>query len=1349
MKKIKTISILILLLTGFALPAYAIPSPDIIINLFGSVSHLFVIGLAYVGGIFLALKQQLFGGLSLKSSRTLVVLLLLLVGSFAVNIFQTVNYRQQEMLRLSKNLTRTSKQGGILVQDVSLKTLGLSDQFTHPRGLSTDDFLGLIKAGKASPIFDVREPEEYQTSYIPGSYNVRYPDLARDHKKYFAGYEKVYVFCESGNRSSELVNLFKEKHGIDNAYFVIGGHEKWHSEHKLAEGTGSTSKIARDVLPYPNKETLLTTDEVQNLYGKGDILFIDTRYDTEFKFTHLPKAFQFPLRRLASEEVEEYLEKIPQGKKIIGVCYDKRSCFYAKIVGHKLHSRGFDYLGRYTVPQEFTIPEDKDQPRVATFSSPRELVQNFFAADKTPQVSTASLPGGWMGSLFYQPLLKVLSFFQEISGSWGVAIILFILLCRLALGPFSFLSDRSSYRMKQLKPMLDQIRKEWKDDPKQRSKEMSRLYREGAVSPALVLVSGIIQLLLFIAVYQILSFLGPDMAGNSFAFFPDLADRDRSFVLPTFCALLILGMPFVNGGKKLPFLIFAPIFFILVMSLQVALLLYLTTNLTLFLIQQALTFFFLRREESPKPKRSWSENGIVFLSECIDVPGVGAKARNLGLLLQSGFRVPQGFVLTSSFFKTEGNNLVIDEAMGRDLLHRLKKLGARKVAVRSSGLGEDGQQRSAAGLFESILDVDETSYLEAIRSVYLSFFSERAGGYQSESIVPGILVQEMIEAEYAGVLFTAHPQRPSQILVEMVSGTGDQLVSGKVKPDSYVFSRDTLESQESKASPVALQSLIRDALKIEKIFGVPQDIEWAYAHGKFYFLQARPITALALTFSSDILVAREKERLLTVARRYNESEAVWKQTELSEILPRPTPFSLSLMRALWSPQGATGIACRKLGLPYAHSVPRYIETLFGWSYVNIFEEKNLIKKSFGPLSAWKMERERRRFEKNFEKFLSSFEPWLAQWKKKDWNKLSTEELWKAGQSLFLTFVTEHYVWAEMVNVLARYSHEVMRSRLEGSPFQVSDLLTQKPRSKMGDATELLAAVARGLVPLEDYLKEFGHRASCDYELAEPRFFETPEKLNGLLVALRHEDSKNHVDCQKESEIKKWSVAQGGISHKLFLENWEYLKRYESLKETAKHYLMKELSLLRQVLLKMSERKQMDLFYLKADEVWGLVQVQTPQLNFWHSLLDYRRAKQEVFASMTLLPPFVGVKELEQLGKQEAFVSGFKTGEIQGLCVSGGKVVEGVARVLERLEDLSQFQPGEILVARFTEPSWAPLFKMAKGIVTEVGGVLSHASILAREYQLTAIVSAQRATEFIKTGDEVILTPEGVVRRKNL
>ena len=120
--------------------------------------------------------------------------------------------------------------------------------------------------------------------------------------------------------------------------------------------------------------------------------------------------------------------------------------------------------------------------------------------------------------------------------------------------------------------------------------------------------------------------------------------------------------------------------------------------------------------------------------------------------------------------------------------------------MRSSGANEDGEDSSFAGVYESILNVSRDSLESAVKDVYQSFGSERSASYtlstlaqgeSAEADKGGVVVQKMVAAEYAGVMFTEHPGTTGAMMIEMVSGLGEELVSGSVTPDTYAFGKLT------------------------------------------------------------------------------------------------------------------------------------------------------------------------------------------------------------------------------------------------------------------------------------------------------------------------------------------------------------------------------------------------------------------------------------------------------------------------------------------------------------------------------------------------------------------------------
>ena len=290
--------------------------------------------------------------------------------------------------------------------------------------------------------------------------------------------------------------------------------------------------------------------------------------------------------------------------------------------------------------------------------------------------------------------------------------------------------------------------------------------------------------------------------------------------------------------------------------------------------------------------------------------------------------------------------------------------------MRSSGLNEDGAKFSYAGVFESTLNVGRENLLEALETVRASLISQHASSYGGAANGRGgILVQKMVNAEYAGVLFTEHPTSTGCCVVEMVSGLGDAVASGNITPDPYCFGRLSGRPLDSRKPPVDLRPLLALGRRAEGLFGTPQDIEWAYAGGRFFILQSRDITTSVRESSSPRgAIERERHRLLELASGASPDEIIFGQNELSELLPRPTPLSLSFMERLWAPGGSTDLACRALGVPYLveEDSPPYVTSVFGALYVNRREERRRLRKDLGPLAAFRLSRSAERISRHFQ-----------------------------------------------------------------------------------------------------------------------------------------------------------------------------------------------------------------------------------------------------------------------------------------------------------------------------------------------------------------------------------------------
>jgi rifampicin phosphotransferase len=241
---------------------------------------------------------------------------------------------------------------------------------------------------------------------------------------------------------------------------------------------------------------------------------------------------------------------------------------------------------------------------------------------------------------------------------------------------------------------------------------------------------------------------------------------------------------------------------------------------------------------------------------------LGGKAAALAELDE--LPVPPWFVVTPAAYHNA--NGVISGAVADEIVSALKTLCPRGalVAVRSSAVDEDGAQHSFAGQLESFLNVAPANVPATVARVWQSAFSERLRAYRrehglpSEPNAPAVLVQRMVNADVAGVAFSADPVsgRRSVAVVSAVRGLGEKLVSGEANADTFHVSRDgEIISRQCSAAPLLtdlqVQNVAALARAAAKHFGRPQDIEWAIADGQLWLLQSRAITTLASLRDSD------------------------------------------------------------------------------------------------------------------------------------------------------------------------------------------------------------------------------------------------------------------------------------------------------------------------------------------------------------------------------------------------------------------------------------------------------------------------------------------------------------------
>jgi hypothetical protein len=279
--------------------------------------------------------------------------------------------------------------------------------------------------------------------------------------------------------------------------------------------------------------------------------------------------------------------------------------------------------------------------------------------------------------------------------------------------------------------------------------------------------------------------------GEPLGWIVDLSGRDRWLVLPILFAGLItlyIDMAFVRTRMQRLGV------WVAVFPLFIATGALFSAGTDIYLVMSAALLIVQRLWVSGVPARialAWRRRRIgadmVSLDDPARLAGHGNKALRLGVMRAAGVPVPAGVLLTPSFLSTLPAASVAERKARLDRLW--SEFGGGPLAVRSSANGEDDAAHSFAGVFESVLDVDRAGLEAAIGKVEGSFSAARVAAYGATGGSGSILVQRMIGAEFAGVLFTRDPSAGGLTMIEMVKGTAENLVSGTVRPWTFRFGR--------------------------------------------------------------------------------------------------------------------------------------------------------------------------------------------------------------------------------------------------------------------------------------------------------------------------------------------------------------------------------------------------------------------------------------------------------------------------------------------------------------------------------------------------------------------------------
>ena len=801
------------------------------------------------------------------------------------------------------------------------------------------------------------------------------------------------------------------------------------------------------------------------------------------------------------------------------------------------------------------------------------------------------------------------------------------------------------------------------------------------------------------------------------------------------------------------------------------------------------------------------------LFDCRDAAVAGGKAINLGRLLRAGFPAPAGFVVTTHAHRA-ADGAGVPDAVAADIRAAYRAIGGGAVAVRSYAPAEDMAGASMAGQYETFLDIEgEENVVDAVRRCWESLHAPRIRAYLKEHeidparVAMAVVVQRLVPADVAGVLFTANPQNSTrrEMLIEASWGLGESVVSGRVQPDvlhldfatGRVLAATIADKQTLLAAGNPAQQPVDDARRrqpclkgrdvhalwqlgrrIAAHFGAPQDIEWAISGGEIFLLQSRPITTRQEAEAYDD-VLRDTRRHLR--EEIAAGRGPWALHNLAETLAHPTPLTWSVIRGFMSGAGGFGEMYRHAGFAPSAAVCRdgFLELIAGRIYMDAARMPEMFFEGFpfaydleelkrspdasqspptlprGSFSARASAEKKlgavqatlRKLAAGYDRILHAeafpaIARYVAEARKTDLAALTAEDLialWHrheaqalqkfAPQSLMpslisgmalgelLAFLAEHF-WDEDPDALAQLISS-------GGPAN---------RTLLADAE--LYEVAKGNRTLEAWLADHGHRASWEFDLASPRWRETPAAAQEMAAHLakgeapmeRHERHSAAVNQRLDalrSRLPRSDRAE--LDRRVDL-----VRRYVAFREDGKDFLMLGYDLLRDVALEAGRRLEAgpDVFYLTREDLFDSLRVGFAPFH----LIEQRKAAYQAEARMTL-PRVIDAAALESLGESPRAAAPAAGGH-KAFCLSGGTAT-GLAVILHSPTDAGELTPGYILVCPSTDPSWTPLFANAAGLVLECGGTLSHGAVVAREMGLPAVVLPE-ATRIFSPGQHISL-----------
>jgi phosphohistidine swiveling domain-containing protein len=770
----------------------------------------------------------------------------------------------------------------------------------------------------------------------------------------------------------------------------------------------------------------------------------------------------------------------------------------------------------------------------------------------------------------------------------------------------------------------------------------------------------------------------------------------------------------------------------------------------------------------------------------------GGKGANLGALITAGLPVPEGFVVTTAAYRDFIDDAGLAEAGPerlRELIPRSEipdriagpiraayaHLGSPPVAVRSSGTAEDLATASFAGQHDTFLNIaGADAVLIAVRNCWASLWTPRAVAYRQQhcwderGLALAVVIQRMIDADWAGVMFTADPVsgRRDRIVVEAVRGLGEALVSGEASGRQCVIDKATHKpvSGEPAIPGLALTELVTLGLEAEQLFGAPQDIEWTYCDGHCALVQARPITALP---DEPVDTPSKPER--TRKPRVDFSVT-------ADHMPYP-PFPMDvslvfrpLLRAVLDGIRAAGFAVPSLQevlVEIEDGVVQIVPPRVRPTWRVVLGVPAVVPKVL-RLAGTKTTTWRARSDETLVRLATCLDA-------ANLSGLDDQELLGRAREMIRTVgalmpsrfgivmrgtMTEQIAklllgWAvgrrradgllidlmadiPCVTTAANADLERIAATVRSTPELREVYLAEEPADIAGRLRG--SAPGRALLgEVDAHLSRYGFREMSIITVGLPPLRDAPWIVHGIIKGLaRLEENPDRKASDRlahgRSELASERGLRARLLRRVIVRPLDSARACTGFREDSYYLIVMSLAVTRRVLLEFGRRlvergilaNADDIAYLELDEL-GALSPSGPR-----QIVERRRtARAASLDHYTAVPA-------EFLGPHDG------DDRVHGAPASRGKFV-GPVRVIHDETEFATLEAGEVLVCPYTNPIWTPLFSVAGAVVVDSGGVASHAAIVARERGIPAIMGTANGTRVLTDGQRVLVDADrGIV-----